>query len=164
MDALKVGGPALRQELYTPPIIIEAARDSMGSIDLDVASCSEANEVVQAAQYLTKSDDGLNAEWEGNVWCNPPFRGGQVRDWYSKVFHHEGPGCILMPHSNAKHVIHALHTADAVCWLGACPFPGWWGPAIMGYQRRGVSIAMPLLVAMFRCSPSPLWENVGPIR
>ena len=31
-------------EWYTPTIIIEAVRESMGSIDLDVASCEEANQ------------------------------------------------------------------------------------------------------------------------
>lgn len=60
-------------EWYTPKEYIEAARETMRSIDLDVASCEVANRVVKAGKYYTKEDDGLSQPWHGNVWCNPPF-------------------------------------------------------------------------------------------
>lgn len=60
-------------EYYTPSWIIEAAREVMGSIDLDPASSAKANEVVKAAIYLTKDDNGLLYGWFGNVWLNHPF-------------------------------------------------------------------------------------------
>lgn len=40
-------------DYYTPKPIIEAARKTMGSIDLDPASSFEANNVVLASRYFT---------------------------------------------------------------------------------------------------------------
>src|SRR2546427_12378186 len=60
-------------EWYTPSKYIEAAREVMGSIDLDPASCELANRSVKASRYYTKEDNGLMHPWWGNVWLNPPF-------------------------------------------------------------------------------------------
>jgi len=60
-------------EYFTPLAIIEAARRVMGSIDLDPASCLEANEIVKAAKIYTKDDDGLSLPWQGRIFMNHPF-------------------------------------------------------------------------------------------
>jgi ParB family chromosome partitioning protein len=61
-------------EWYTPPEFLAAARDVLGSIDLDPASCDKAQQAVQAARYFTAQEDGLGQPWRGKVWLNPPFR------------------------------------------------------------------------------------------
>jgi hypothetical protein len=63
----------MSNEWYTPAKYIEAARQVMGSIDLDPASCELANQTVKATHYYSKADNGLLQEWRGNVWLNPPF-------------------------------------------------------------------------------------------
>ena len=60
-------------EHNTPSYLIEAAREVMGSIDLDPMSNLLANEQVRANTYYTKEEDGLSKDWLGNVWLNPPF-------------------------------------------------------------------------------------------
>lgn len=61
-------------EWYTPPTYIEAARQVLGSIDLDPASCEEANRIVKANRYFTKEQNGLDQEWKAKTcWLNPPY-------------------------------------------------------------------------------------------
>ena|SRR5665647_815629 len=62
-------------EWYTPESYIRAATAVMGEIDLDPASTEIANSVVLAKQIYTSADDGLNKNWSGKVWLNPPYLG-----------------------------------------------------------------------------------------
>jgi hypothetical protein len=60
-------------EWYTPVMFVDAARRVMGSIDTDPASNARAQEWIQASKFFTKDDSGLEQEWAGNVWLNPPY-------------------------------------------------------------------------------------------
>lgn len=60
-------------EWYTPEKYIQAAKEVMGNIDLDPASCELANQTVQAATYYSKDQDGLSLSWHGRIWLNPPY-------------------------------------------------------------------------------------------
>lgn len=61
------------EEYYTPARYVEAAREVMGVIDLDPASCERAQEWIGAETFYTVADDGLKRRWLGRIWLNPPY-------------------------------------------------------------------------------------------
>lgn len=71
-SATKARHSSASNEHYTPLHLVEAARRTLGSIDLDPASCSKANETVGAALFFSKEDDGFTRYWSGRVFVNPP--------------------------------------------------------------------------------------------
>jgi DNA N-6-adenine-methyltransferase (Dam) len=77
-------GQSFSSEHYTPAIYIEAAREVLGRIDLDPASNARAQKTVKAGAYFTEKDDGLQQEWRGNVWLNPPY-GDLVGEFIAKL-------------------------------------------------------------------------------
>lgn len=66
-------------EWYTPQEWVALARDIMGGIDLDPASCDAAQTRIQATTYYTIHDDGLSKPWFGRMWLNPPY--SQTKRW-----------------------------------------------------------------------------------
>lgn len=87
-------------EWYTQPKYIEAAKEVMGSIELDPASCAEANAIVQAERYFTEQDNGLAQEWQAEtVWLNPPYARTKtyqsgIRAWVEKALRAYDAGTI----------------------------------------------------------------------
>ncbi len=60
-------------EHFTPPEVVEAARATLGHIDLDPATCERANnEIVKADFIFTQEDNGFVQDWGGNTFLNPP--------------------------------------------------------------------------------------------
>ena len=72
-------------EWYTPANIIEAARLTMGSIDLDPATSEIAQETVKADKYYTVETNGLDKSWHGNVWMNPPYSSELIGQFIDKL-------------------------------------------------------------------------------
>jgi ParB family chromosome partitioning protein len=70
-------------EWHTPEVYLKAARAVMGEITLDPASCEVANQRVKAFHYYTEENSGLDRQWHGNVWLNPPF--DKSKEWVNKL-------------------------------------------------------------------------------
>jgi hypothetical protein len=69
-------------EWFTPQKYIDAIYGVMGGIDLDPASCLEANKVVKAKKIFTKEENGLVKSWAGRVFLNSPK--GKERSMFAK--------------------------------------------------------------------------------
>jgi phage N-6-adenine-methyltransferase len=72
-------------EWYTPKEFVDAARRVVGDFDLDPASNRIANKKVQAASYYTADDDGLEKDWFGVVWLNPPYNAKLIAKFSDKL-------------------------------------------------------------------------------
>jgi hypothetical protein len=68
---------------HTPAPIVDAAREVLGTIDLDPCSCADANLVVQAERFFTVGDNGLMLPWAGRLFVNPP--GKQTAAFWRKL-------------------------------------------------------------------------------
>jgi phage N-6-adenine-methyltransferase len=75
-------------EWYTPLEHLIAAKEVLGTIDLDPASSEIAQRNVKAKTYYTIDDNGLSQEWFGNVWMNPPYTGGLIDQFIEKLRSH----------------------------------------------------------------------------
>ncbi|MCP4643345.1 MAG: hypothetical protein GY851_23060 [bacterium] len=109
-------------EWYTPPDIIDAAREAMGGIDCDPASSEIANRTVQADTYYTKDDDGIEQAWGERVWMNPPYAQPLISDFaealVAKVKKCEvQTACVLVNNATETDFFqHMLSVAYAVCF------------------------------------------------
>jgi phage N-6-adenine-methyltransferase len=109
-------------EWYTPERYITAAREVMGSIDLDPATATLANETIGADAIFTKEDDGLSREWSGNVWLNPPYAQPWIADFMQKLVDEVQAGsatqAIALTHNytDTKWFQGAAAAAQAICF------------------------------------------------
>ena len=124
-------------EHYTPPAIVEAARATMGGIDLDPASCPEANTTVHARQYYCAR--GLDLVWRmgrnhnldlgstlgdpgdvSRVFLNPP--GGKVGKrssavvWWEKL-------CSEWLEGNVEQAVFICFNLEVLNTTQASPYP-----------------------------------------
>ena len=95
-----VGNNSGNEEWYTNRELIEAARETMGTIDCDPASNDIAQATVKAGVYYTATNSGLTQPWHGNVWLNPPYTKGLVDEFITKLLDERPPQwCVLTNNS-----------------------------------------------------------------
>ncbi len=80
------------QEWLTPQWILEP----LGEFDLDPCAPETRKYWVTAKNHYNIYDDGLNKNWFGRVWMNPPFNRYEVGKWLKKMAEHNN-GIALLP-------------------------------------------------------------------
>lgn len=108
-------------EWYTPPAIIEAAREVLGDFDLDPASSEIANATVQAPLFYTAETDGLAQDWPlGRIWCNPPYATGLIGRFATRLaaeFRRGSTGIVLTNNATETAWFQELASvSSAICF------------------------------------------------
>lgn len=99
-------------EWLTPPEIVRA----LGSFDLDPCSpiCRPWD---TAANHFNVNDDGLNREWTGRVWMNPPY-GTETGKWLAKLAAHGNGIALIFARTETRMFFESIWpVADALCFI-----------------------------------------------
>ena len=91
----------------------------MGAIDLDPASSEIANEMVKATTIYTQEDDGLQYEWQGNIWMNPPYSQPLISQFIAKLTTSESVNQAIVLVNNGTETAWGqmlLRASSAVCF------------------------------------------------
>lgn len=101
-----------KDEWLTPPDIIE----KLGGFDLD--PCSPVNRPWETAKmHFTVEDDGLNKDWFGRVYCNPPY-GLEASKWLQKLTEHNNGIALIFARTETKMFFdHVWNKADALLFI-----------------------------------------------
>lgn len=78
-----------QQEWITPKYIL----DALGPFDLDPCAAVAQPWPTAHVQY---TEQGLESDWFGRVWCNPPFHRFRRGLWMAKMAEHNN-GIMLVP-------------------------------------------------------------------
>lgn len=99
-------------EWLTPPEIIH----NLGEFDLD--PCSPIIRPWDTAKkHYNEDEDGYNKEWEGRVWCNPPY-GTQTGLWLKKCAEHGNAISIIFARTETKMFFdYVWDKADAIYFI-----------------------------------------------
>jgi hypothetical protein len=108
----KHGNKGGTDEWLTPPEIIKA----LGVFDLD--PCSPINRPWDTAiKHYTEKDNGLIQEWEGRVFCNPPY-GNKAKDWLLKCSKHGNCIALTFARTETKMFFESVwYKATAVLFI-----------------------------------------------
>jgi hypothetical protein len=102
------------KEWYTPKYIFDAI-----GIEFDLDTCSPGRDIVPwipAKKHLTYLDNGLEAEWHGTVWMNPPY-GTDTPKWMERLAQ-RGNGIALVFSRTDTNWFHQFTAkADAICFI-----------------------------------------------
>ena len=90
--------------MWSTPQSFFTKYDEKYNFNLDVCA-SEDN--AKCAKYFTETDDGLQQEWEGVCWMNPPY-GREIIKWMKKAYE------------------SSLNGATVVCLVPARTDTTWW--------------------------------------
>ena len=97
----------------TPQVFFEKLNDEF-HFDLDV--CASLDNA-KCKKFYTKEQDGLNQEWTGVCWMNPPY-GNEIGKWLKKAYESSINGAIV------------------VCLIPARTDTAWWHDYVMKGKIR----------------------------
>lgn len=87
-----------KDEWLTPPDIVHA----LGHFDLDPCAPVKCPDTFRSpSHHFTRFDDGLNKQWRGRVWLNPPY-GQSTGKWLARLAHHNFGTALIMARTETQ--------------------------------------------------------------
>ena len=102
------------KEWYTPRFIFQKL-----SVDFDLDPCSPGQEIVPwipAQIHHTYLDNGLETEWFGNVFMNPPY-GMDTPKWMKKLARHGKGIALVFARPDTRWFHDYIPFANAICFI-----------------------------------------------
>lgn len=128
----------LTDNYYTPPAVFNAL--DCGRFSMDVAAAKNPLEAfVDAEVYI--SEMGLEADWIGFIWCNPPYgKRGSKLPWVERIVD-QGNGLLLMPDRTSVDwwQLAARRCADFLTAYDKIKFTGPYGAKPIGKNGKSVN-------------------------
>ena len=72
-------------EWYTPQWLVDKVKYVLGEIDVDPASNEVAQQQIGAKVFYTKDNSGLDKEWHGSLFMNPPYSSALIKPFCAKL-------------------------------------------------------------------------------
>lgn len=102
-------------EWYTPPEIFEAL-----NIEFDLDPCSPPAEldlgIVPTRKKISFPNNGLDVEWSGRVWLNPPY-GKQTPVWLRKLAMHGNGVALVFSRTDTAWFNEAVDKCNGVVFM-----------------------------------------------
>jgi phage N-6-adenine-methyltransferase len=100
-------------EWWTPKYIF----DVIGiEFDLDPCMPEEKIDYIPCKKSYDYVDDGLNKEWFGKIWLNPPY-GRETGTWVEKLADHGNGIALVFARTDVKWWHKAVVKATAICFI-----------------------------------------------
>lgn len=98
-------------DYYTPRWVFEALK-----LEFDIDVCSPCGGVswLPAKDHYCIEDDGLAQEWQGLIWCNPPY--SDPTPWIDKFLAHAN-GIMLVQVSKSRAFIRLWEQTHTIIML-----------------------------------------------
>lgn len=116
-------------EWVTPKYIF----DRIGlEYDLDPCMPEKIVPWIPCKKYYDYVDNGLECEWEGRVWLNPPY-GRETGLWVKRLAEHNNGIALVFSRTDVKWWHETVPKATAVCFIkGRITFIPWGGQSAPG--------------------------------
>lgn len=84
--------------------------------DIDVCAPKGGLPWIPAKKVYSLDDDGLSQNWQGFIWCNPPY-GKETAKWLAKCAEHGNGIALVFSRTDCKWFHESVDRADGVFFM-----------------------------------------------
>lgn len=125
-DMTKALGSSESVEWITPPQVLRFAEIEFGRFDMDPCACPGYVHP-SIGRSICLPENGLMADWQGNVWMNPPY--GELiapwvekAEWETRIGHARQVVSLLPARTDTQWWLPCFSAAEWVFFTGRIPF------------------------------------------